>query len=343
MLKNAIIHRSTSLWQGEQWQDDLRNVIEDVSTLCHMLELPEDLIEQQLLANPQWKLRVPRPFVNKMRKGDIADPLLLQVLPSRLELINVAGFVDDPLQETGQSPATGIIHKYHGRVLLLAASACAVHCRYCFRREFDYAAHSQSRAQWQDSLQYIANNADINEVILSGGDPLILTDQHLHWLIEQIGQIEHIKRLRIHTRLPVVIPSRINKSLLDTVNGSRLKTVMVIHCNHAQELDPALALALDELHANNVTLLNQSVLLKGVNDSPVAIRELSERLFECHVHPYYIHLLDPVSGSSHYEVCQEQAEKIVAEASTQLPGYLVPKLVREVPNKAAKQSILANF
>ncbi len=343
MHKNSIIQRSTALWQREQWQEELLNAVEDVSVLCDTLDLPQDLIEQRLLMNPQWKLRAPLPFVSRMRRGDISDPLLLQVLPSKQELETPTGFVDDPLQETGQSPATGLIHKYDGRVLLLAASACAVHCRYCFRREFDYASHSQSRAQWQDSLQYIANNPDINEVILSGGDPLILSDQHFDWLVGEIGLIAHVKRLRIHSRLPVVIPSRINAALLNTLAQSRLQCVMVIHCNHAQELDVELAQSLLALHQNNITLLNQSVLLKGVNDSAQALCELSERLFECKVTPYYLHLLDPVSGSSHYEVCQEQAIKIVAEASTRLSGFLVPKLVREVPGKPAKQSILANF
>jgi EF-P beta-lysylation protein EpmB len=233
-------------------------------------------------------------------------------------------------------PVPGVLHKYHGRVLLVLTGACAIHCRYCFRRQFPYSEANPIRENWQHALQYIENDSTINEVILSGGDPLLLEDHRLVPLVNALAEIPHLKRLRIHTRLPIVLPERITNDLIQLLSTNRLQTIMVIHTNHANEINDVISQALHKLHKNNITLLNQAVLLKNINDSTAIQAELCERLFANNVTPYYLHLLDKVNGSAHFDVDLEAGISISQELRTQLPGYLVPRLVKEQAGKDSK-------
>jgi EF-P beta-lysylation protein EpmB len=323
-------------WQARTWQQELKEAFRSPIELLNFLALEPDQAEQRALASRDFPMLVPRPFANKMQRGDRRDPLLLQVLPSPEELRSPAGYTTDPLQEALKNPVPGLIHKYHGRVLLIAAPGCAVNCRYCFRRHFEYNANSPSRSHWPQTLDYIAAERSISEVILSGGDPLLLSDSLLEEFIERISEIGHVRRLRIHTRLPVVLPSRLTPQLGSMLQQSRLQCVMVIHCNHAREIDKELAQSLAKFTASGVTLLNQSVLLKGVNDSAQVLATLSETLFSAGVMPYYLHLLDHVSGAAHFEVTRPRALEIYEELLGKCSGYLVPRLVRECPNTASK-------
>lgn len=308
-----------------------------------MLGLQAEALGYSAAAASDFALKVPLAFVRRMRAGDANDPLLLQVLARGEELLESAGFGPDPVGESGQAnPAKGIIHKYHGRVLLIVSSGCAVHCRYCFRRHFPYADNQNSRREWRDALAYVANDAAISEVILSGGDPLLASDEYLDELVTQIAAIPHVRRLRIHSRLPVVIPDRVTEKLLKAIRRASLQTVVVIHCNHANELDDSVDAALARLSAQGVTLLNQTVLLAGINDHTETLSNLSERLFAAGVLPYYLHLLDKVQGAAHFDVPEARARQLLAEITARLPGYLVPKLVREIagaPSKVALSSV----
>ncbi len=318
------------------WQGRLAGA---VSTARELLELL-DLDPRQVPGvddGGDFPLLVPRSFVARMRKGDPGDPLLRQVLPVEREHPPVPGFTADPLAEAGASPAPGLLHKYHGRVLLLAAGACAVHCRYCFRRHFPYAEHRPW--YWRPALDVIAADPSLEEVILSGGDPLAAADRKLARLAERLAAIPHLRRLRVHTRLPVVLPERVDDDLLAWLSASPLHTVVVIHTNHAQEIDAAVRAALGRLKAAGVTLLNQAVLLAGVNDRLEALADLSRTLFEAGVLPYYLHLLDRVHGAAHFEVGEGAARTLVWELMQRLPGYLVPRLVREVAGVPAKVPI----
>jgi len=230
----------------------------------------------------------------------------------------------------------GVLHKYHGRVLLMATGACAVHCRYCFRRHFPYAEANPVVDRWRQALDYIAGDDSIAEVILSGGDPLSMSDRRLADLTRRLDAIPHLRRLRLHTRLPIVLPERVNDELLDWLGATRLKTAVVVHANHANEIDSSVIAALSRLKASGAELLNQSVLLRGVNDSTEALMALSEKLFEAGVLPYYLHLLDKVQGAAHFEVEETAARCLMAELSRQVPGYLVPRLVREIPGAPGK-------
>jgi EF-P beta-lysylation protein EpmB len=272
-----------------------------------------------------------------MEAGNPDDPLLKQVLASPLELANAEGFGPDPLAENGgASPRRGIIHKYRGRVLLVVSGSCAINCRYCFRRHFPYSDNQNSRQQWHGALDYIAGDPGITEVILSGGDPLVASDRLLQDLVTQIAAIPHVSRLRVHSRLPVVLPDRITGGLLDAISVPGLQTLMVIHCNHANEVDKAVGGAIAKLRDRGITSLNQAVLLAGINDSADALVALSESLFAVGVLPYYLHLLDRVQGAAHFEVQETTARRLLAEVSARLPGYLVPRLVRENAGADAK-------
>lgn len=271
-----------------------------------------------------------------MRPGDPRDPLLLQVLPTAAEMEPVQGFSTDPLGETGASPRPGVLHKYAGRVLVVVSGACGVHCRYCFRRHFPYAEHGMGAEERARVVEYVAVDASIREVIFSGGDPLSVADDKLAALARKLAEIPHLKRLRIHSRLPVVLPERIDDDLLAWLTGTRLKPVMVLHANHGREIDEAVAAAVGRLREAGVTVLNQAVLLAGVNDGADALEELSDRLFDAGVLPYYLHLLDPVAGAAHFDVPEDRARGILEELAARLPGYLVPKLVREVAGAPAK-------
>ena len=327
---------------ADDWQAQLRNVITSRRELLDMLELSVDAIGFSGGACEDFPLKVPRSFVQRMRRGDPRDPLLLQVLSSTQEMADTAGYFRDPLGESGAAnPRRGIMHKYHGRVLLIVSGGCAVHCRYCFRRHFPYNENQNSRQQWYEALDYIRADSSIEEVILSGGDPLVATDEQLQLLVDQIGAIPHVHRLRIHSRLPVVIPARVTDTLLDAITHARLQTIMVIHCNHAREIDESVAVALAALRRRDITLLNQAVLLAGINDSLEVQLALCQRLFATNTLPYYLHLLDKVQGAAHFDVPESTGRKLIAQLSARLPGYLVPKLVREIAGADSKVNLLA--
>lgn len=321
------------------WQQQLSQAIRDPHELCQRLGLDDTWLSGAKRGHALFEVRVPEAFLARMRHGDPDDPLLRQVLPLAAESDNVPGFVTDPLDEAAHTPEPGLIHKYAGRVLLIASPACAVNCRYCFRRHFPYADNSPTRAQWEQSLKVLGDDASIHEAILSGGDPLAANDRQLAWLVKQLDAIPHLKRLRIHTRLPVVIPDRIDSALLDWLSATRLQKVVVLHINHANEIDEAVADACRRLKDAGATLLNQSVLLRGVNDSIDMQATLAERLFAVGVLPYYLHVLDPVAGAAHFDVPDNEARELVAGLRKVLPGFLVPRLVREVPGEASKTPI----
>ncbi len=335
MLKPINLHTE----DRSNWQNDLSQCITSVDDLLSELELDHLQLTSCQRAAAQFALRVPRPFVQRMKKGDPKDPLLAQVLPVNAEMQLDPAYSADPLDESNHNPIAGIVHKYRNRLLLIVSPACAINCRYCFRRHFPYQENRQSKAQWQQALHYISSNTDINEVIFSGGDPLAANDRFLGWLSEQIAAIPHIKRLRIHSRLPVVIPSRIDEAFLRWATASRLKPIMVLHINHSSEIDQQVMQAIARLRDANIKVLNQTVLLKDVNDSATTLRDLSENLFDCGVDPYYLHLLDPVEGASHFDITADQAGQIYRELQTLLPGFLLPKLVREVPGELSKTII----
>lgn len=320
----------------QKWQEILSDLITDPKELLQILELspPAQVISESTLRS--FPLRAPRPFVARIEKGNWQDPLLRQLWPSYLEDRMQAGFSIDPLQEQANNPLPGLLHKYPGRVLLTPVPQCAIHCRYCFRRHFDYQANTPSRAEWSNTLDYIRQNQSIEEVIYSGGDPLAAADRHLAWLTQQIDQIPHVKTLRIHTRLPIMIPQRVNQELIGWLNQSRLKMVLVLHVNHPQELDQPVAGAINTLRAIGVTMLNQSVILKDINDNSRTLTELSKKLFSMNVLPYYLHTLDRVRGAAHFDIAESQALGIIEEMRKMLPGYLLPRLVREVPGEESK-------
>jgi EF-P beta-lysylation protein EpmB len=325
--------------QSPAWQNALKNVIRDPKILLAKLNLDETYLPAALKAAQLFPLRVSESFVDRMRVGDPDDPLLRQVLPLQTEWEEVPGFTADPLNERESNPIPGLLHKFKGRVLLTVTSACPVHCRYCFRRYFPYNENNPGREKWQQAFDYIARDNSIHEVILSGGDPLTLDDDYLNFFLQKLNNILHVKIIRIHTRMPIMIPERVTDELIDILTMTRLKPVMVVHSNHAQEIDLTVGAALQKL-AQHITVLNQSVLLCGVNDNSDTLRLLSEKLFTYDVMPYYLHQLDPVSGTAHFAVNDTTAISLHQQMAAQLPGYLVPRLVREVPGFAAKQSIL---
>lgn len=318
------------------WQAQLAGAIRDPAELCRRLGLDARWRPGAEAGHALFEVRVPEAFLARMRPGDPTDPLLRQVLPLGEEAVPAPGFVADPLQEAAHTPARGLIHKYAGRVLLIASPACAVNCRYCFRRHFPYGDNAPSRAQWEATLDTLRDDPTIREAILSGGDPLAASDRQLAWLVNRLEAIPHLTRLRLHTRLPVVIPDRVDDALLDWLGKTRLQKVLVLHVNHANEIDDAVVAACARLKAAGVTLLNQSVLLRGINDSRDALAALSERLFEAGVLPYYLHVLDPVAGAAHFDVPDDQARELVAGLRDMLPGFLVPRLVREIPGEGSK-------
>lgn len=283
-----------------------------------------------------FPLRVPLGFVRRMQPGNPDDPLFLQVWPSALEANEAPGFSTDAVGDLARLKPGGLIHKYRGRALLVSTGACAVHCRYCFRRHFPYGEALASRGQWREALAQIAADSSIEEVILSGGDPLSLTDDKLAAFVAELEGIPHVRRLRLHTRTAVVLPERIDEALLRWLGGTRLQKVVVLHVNHANEIDATVADAIARLHGTGATLLNQSVLLRRVNDSAPVLAALSERLFACGVLPYYLHMLDRVQGAGHFEVKEKDGVKLMEELAGLLPGYLVPRLARELPGAPAK-------
>ena len=314
------------------WSQELRDVVRDVGELLESLAITPSALDVDVAAD--FPLRVPRAFVRRMQRGNPADPLLRQVLPLAAENVAVPGFSADPLAEAAATVAPALIQKYAGRVLLITASACAVHCRYCFRRNFPYSEHRLGVAD--EALAAIREDSSITEVIASGGDPLMLTDVHFSRLLSALEAIPHVRRLRIHTRLPVVIPSRVTRSLLERLAGSRLGVVVVLHINHPNEIDAEVVGAVRDLNGAGLTVLNQAVLLAGVNDDIEVQVDLSGRLFDAGILPYYLHLLDPVAGAHHMLVDDERASQLYAAMRARLPGYLVPRLARETPGQPAK-------
>ncbi|NWK74068.1 EF-P beta-lysylation protein EpmB [Acinetobacter cumulans] len=325
------------LYQEQNWQTQLSNLVTDPAELLELLQLsPEQLLSGALLASKQFKLRVPRAFVGKMQLGNAFDPLLLQVLPHHLELEEHEGFVTDPLGEEQANQQPGVLHKYKSRFLLTLTGACAVHCRYCFRRHFPYQENLPKQDDWPNIRDYLVSQPDINEVILSGGDPLTLSDRKLQLWIERLESLPQIKFLRIHSRVPIVIPNRINDAFISILKNSRLRIILVVHSNHASELDDFTCSQLSKLVKEQITVLNQAVLLKGVNDSADVLVDLSYRLFDAGVMPYYLHVLDKVKGAHHFDRSPQDIDEIYKAVLANLPGYLVPKLVREIAGEKNK-------
>ncbi len=321
---------------NNHWQQQLAESITDPHELLSLLQLSAQDFPDCHLASKDFQLRVTRAFAAKMQAGDRQDPLLLQVMANGIERDVVDGFNRDPVGDLAAMPVPGLLHKYLGRVLLVTTGACAVHCRYCFRRHFPYSDNQPGRNDWQAALDYIRQRDDIHEVILSGGDPLVLSDQKLGKLIQAIADIPQVRRLRIHTRLPVVLPDRISPELLSLLSQTRLNVCMVIHANHAREITAPESDALARLHGADITLLNQCVLLRGINDSLAAQIELNETLYQHKVLPYYLHLLDPVQGAAHFHVDATTATSLMGQLRCHLPGYMVPRLVVEIPGECSK-------
>lgn len=321
------------------WQESYKNLITSPRELLAQLELPEDLSLLDESAQKAFPLKLSQEYANRIKKGTLEDPLLKQVLPHLYESYDSAGFSTDPLDEQSFVKGTGVLQKYQHRALLVLTSACAIHCRYCFRRHFPYKDHRFSKKHIEDLLAPIQKDASIEEIILSGGDPLSVSDSLLEHLIASLNQMPQVTRLRIHTRLPMLIPSRITDGLLKALGSARAKVVVVLHINHAQEIDDEVQDACHKLSANSMMLLNQSVLLKGINDDVKTLAELSQRLFQMNVLPYYLHQLDKVAGAQHFEVPESDAKRILHDLMAKLPGYLVPKYVREVPGDAFKTPI----
>ena len=325
------------LYQEQNWQSQLSDLITDPLELLEVLKLcPEQLLSGAILASEQFKLRVPRAFVGKMTVGDPLDPLLLQVLPHHLELEDYPDFVTDPLGEEQVNQQPGVLHKYKSRFLLTLTGACAVHCRYCFRRHFPYQENLPKNEDWLNIKNYIESQPDINEVIFSGGDPLTLSNRKLKLWIDRLESLPQIKFLRIHSRVPIVIPNRVDEELVSLLKNSRLRIILVVHSNHAAELDDLTCARLSLLVQQQITVLNQAVLLKGINNSAQVLVDLSYRLFDAGVMPYYLHVLDKVKGAHHFDLSPKEINLIYKDVLENLPGYLVPKLVREIAGEKNK-------
>lgn len=319
----------------KDWQSLFSDTINDLATLAKLLELPIDL--NQNVGN--FPLKVPQNFVKKMQKGDIHDPLLRQILPTFAETLNMAGFSTDPLSEKTSNPVKGVIHKYASRVLIPVTGACVVNCRYCFRQHFDYHENMPSRENWQDIVHYIEQNPAVNEVILSGGDPLSLSNRRVFDILDILNNIPQIQTIRLHSRVPVMIPERLDNALLEKFRQSRCQIVLVIHANHPNELDDDNVFYFKRARLAGVTLLNQTVLLKDINNDADILAMLSEKLWRAGVLPYYLHVLDKVAGAGHFLVFDSEAVQIYWDLLAKCAGYLVPKLVRETPDEPFKTPI----
>lgn len=335
-ISSKKFFQSSKLPDFGDWQSELAGAVNSLDELYRLLELP---MPDDAYAPKQFGLRVPHAFIKKMQKGNINDPLLLQVLPNHAESLMMAGYSTDPLAENHHNPIKGLLHKYRSRVLLTLTGACAVHCRYCFRQHFDYTANQPSSREIDAVINYISTQPKINEVILSGGDPLSVNHKFLSLWLTKIAEISHIHTVRLHTRLPVVLPNRIDDELLALFADYPKKLVMVLHINHANEIDEALAAKCQALRSANVTLLNQTVLLKGINDDAHTLSQLSHALFAVGILPYYLHILDKVTGAAHFDLPIEQAVAIYWQLLERLSGYLVPKLVQELPNQPFKTPV----
>jgi EF-P beta-lysylation protein EpmB len=323
--------------QHTDWKRELSQAITQPLQLLELLALSHTALARQVLQKPPFSLLVPRNYAAKMQPGDPHDPLLRQVLPTLAEQQVTPGFSQDPVGDTEAETVTGLLHKYHGRGLLLTTGACAIHCRYCFRQHYTYSR--QIFGQLPEIIERLQTDSTIKEVVLSGGDPLMVTDLRLNQLLEQLAQIPQLQRVRIHSRLPIVLPERMTETLIHSLTTTRLQVVMVTHANHVNELDVAVQQGLQRVAQAGILLFNQAVLLRGVNDRVADLVALSEKLFSYRVVPYYLHLLDRVHGAAHFEVPESEALQLLSQLRVQLPGYLVPKLVREVAGMPYKQPL----
>lgn len=323
-------------WQNQSWQEQLSHAVSDVGELYRLLDLS---MPSEPHAPSKFPLRVPHAFIAKMEKGDPSDPLLRQILPDIAETLTVAGYSTDPLQENHANKIKGLLHKYQSRVLITVTGACAVHCRYCFRQHFDYGANLPSGQDMADITDYIRADDKINEVLLSGGDPLNVSNRRLSAWFDALSGIAHVSTIRLHTRLPVVLPDRVDDELLTMIRHCPKNIVMVLHINHPSEIDDTLRTKCQALRQAGVTLLNQTVLLKGINDNADTLCQLSHALFSVGILPYYLHVLDKVAGAAHFDVPMERAVAIYWQLLETLSGYLVPKLVQELPNRPFKTPV----
>lgn len=325
--------------QSLSWQQQLAQAIRQPNDLLDYVGLMADSIGYSQKAIEQFPVRVPHVFADRIQRNNPDDPILRQVFPYLDEENNCEGYVNDPLAESNVQPVQGLLQKYNSRVLSITTGACAIHCRYCFRRHFPYQEASTNGKHLKQSLDYIQSDNTIKEVILSGGDPLTLSDRRLIELCQAISRIEHVKRIRFHTRIPVVLPARLSEELISKLSHVGKALIFVLHINHANEIDNSVINNIKLLRQFNILVLNQSVLLKGVNDTTKSLISLSERLVENQVVPYYLHLLDPVAGAAHFNVDEQQAKKLIKEMQRSVSGYLVPKLVKEEINKTEKTLI----
>ena len=318
------------------WQMQLRQAFRRLPDLLAHLQLAPAQLPALRADAMHFPLLVPRAFAARMRPGDPHDPLLWQVLPLAAEARAGQGETLDPVGDKASERSLGMLQKYRGRALLLTTAACAIHCRYCFRQHYDYAASNAARGDWHEVVAAIASDSTIHEVILSGGDPLSLSTERLRRLTDQLRQIPHLRRLRIHTRWPVVLPDRVDRELLDWLGELPWPVTIVVHANHPAEIDAAVSSACQALRRSGAWLLNQSVLLAGVNDDADCLAALSDALQQAGVLPYYLHLLDPVAGAGRFRVGERRGRALIAELRARLPGYLVPRLAREKAGEAAK-------
>lgn len=323
----------------EDWKSVMRQAVRSAEELFSELDLDPADLPSAVRAAGDFPVVVPRPYLNRIERGNPQDPLLLQVLPAAEELLPAPGFVADPLEESRFSPAPGMLQKYSGRALLVLTGTCAVHCRYCFRRSFPYDERPRNWSDWEPALQRIEEESTLREVLLSGGDPLSLVDETLERFFARLDAIEHLERIRLHTRLPIVVPQRVTERLLSLLRSMRARPIVVVHANHPRELDDETLEALSRLRKTGAIVLNQSVLLRGVNDDADVLAALSERLLQAGALPYYLHQMDRVAGAAHFEVSIERGKELHRELLARLPGYAVPRYVRETPGEASKLPI----
>ncbi len=336
--QSPIVSRSTLEPKTTPWREALRRAFRRPGELFDFLGL--ESTDSKAEPAPRFPMLVPREFARRMQPGNRQDPLLLQVLPETSEHEDTAGFVSDPVGDHASRQARGLLHKYAGRVLLISTGACAVHCRYCFRQEFPYAAEHAGPDRWQAAIDYIRSRPEIHEVILSGGDPLMLSSERLGQLTDQLAEIGHIRRLRLHSRLPVVLPTRVNERLCRWISTLPWPVAIVIHANHAREFDTEVDQAMARLRDSGACLFNQAVLLAGINDTPKALTDLMERSFSAYVIPYYLHMLDRVRGTARFDCDRQHALALHETLRVQLSGYLVPRLVREQVGAPYKLPVL---
>lgn len=324
------------MMESQSWQQQMASSFTRPQELLEFLDIDPRSLGTAHSLEQNFPFRVTRFFAALMEKRNPHDPLLLQVLPRDEEFLQVQGYSSDPLGDLDAHAGAGVLKKYHGRALLIASAACAINCRYCFRRHFPYADHASRPSNWDTALASLLSDSRISELILSGGDPLSLSNDRLEAILNALVEVPHLRRLRIHSRMPPVLPHRVDQELISLLSSTRLATSLVIHVNHPREISSQLAEKMWSLKTSGITLLNQSVLLKGINDHPEVLQELSESLYAIGVLPYYIHLLDKVAGASHFLVDDEVALALQGQLRERLPGYLLPRFVREISGAGNK-------